>query len=94
MTALDRAKTNGGKKKKNKLPLIFGVTFASEFAILSSGFGAIFLRKRQNAKPQSNTTPMTNHVHRHGLGTGMSPLVGQQFASDTNDSYVVQEEHH
>ncbi|XP_024009372.1 uncharacterized protein At1g24485 [Eutrema salsugineum] len=33
----DGAKTNGGKKKKNKLPLILGVTFASAFAVLSSG---------------------------------------------------------
>ncbi|KAL0713654.1 hypothetical protein Bca4012_020632 [Brassica carinata] len=82
------AKSSGGKKKKkNKLPLIFGVTFASAFAILSSMFGAIFLRKRQNAKPQSNTTPTTS------TGTGMSPLVEQQFASDTDPSYVVQDDH-
>ncbi|KAG2329846.1 hypothetical protein Bca52824_001026 [Brassica carinata] len=86
------AKSSGGKKKKkNKLPLIFGVTFASAFAILSSMFGAIFLRKRQNAKPQSNTTPTTSTGN--GTGTGMSPLVEQQFASDTDPSYVVQDDH-
>ncbi|XP_018437433.2 uncharacterized protein At1g24485-like [Raphanus sativus] len=82
------AKNNGGKKKKNKLPLILGVTFASAFAILSSTFGAIFLRKRQNAKPQSNPTPTTS------TGTGMSPLFEQQFSSDTDHSYVVQDDHH
>ncbi|KAL0790080.1 hypothetical protein Bca101_006326 [Brassica carinata] len=85
------AKNNGGKNKKNKLPLILGVTFASAFAILSSTFGAIFLRKRQNAKPQSNTTPTTSTGN--GTGTGMSPLVEQQFASDTDHSYVVQDHH-
>ncbi|EOA23965.1 hypothetical protein CARUB_v10017183mg [Capsella rubella] len=90
---LDVTKTKGGrKKKKNKLPLIFGVTFASAFAILSSGFGAIFFRKRQNAIPHSNTTPTMSTGH--GTGTGMSPLVEQQFVSDTNDSYVVQDEQH
>ncbi|XP_010503243.1 PREDICTED: uncharacterized protein At1g24485-like [Camelina sativa] len=88
----DVTKIKGGKKKKNKLPLIFGVTFASAFAILSSGFGAIFLRRRQNARPHSNTTPTMSTGH--GTNTGMSPLVEQQFVSDTNDSYVVQEEHH
>ncbi|CAH2065235.1 unnamed protein product [Thlaspi arvense] len=88
----DGTKNNGGKKKKSKLPLILGLTFASVFAILSSAFGAIFLRKRQNAKPQSNTAPTTSTGH--GTGTGMSPLVGQQFASDTSDSYVVQDDHH
>ncbi|KAF8053510.1 hypothetical protein N665_1408s0002 [Sinapis alba] len=85
-------KNNGGKKKKNKLPLILGVTFASAFAILSSTFGAIFLRKHQNAKPHPNTTPTTSTGN--GIGTGMSPLVGQQIASDTDHSYVVQDDHH
>ena len=60
MMAIGEAKNNGGKKKKNKLPLILGVAFASAFVILSSTFGAIFLRKRQNTKPQSNTTPTTS----------------------------------
>ncbi|KAF8046184.1 hypothetical protein N665_3966s0001, partial [Sinapis alba] len=77
-------KNNGGKKKKNKLPLILGVTFASAFAILSSTVGAIFLRKRQNAKPHPNTTPTTSTGNE--TGTGMSPLVGQQIASDTDHS--------
>ncbi|KAL1196111.1 hypothetical protein V5N11_027785 [Cardamine amara subsp. amara] len=85
-------KNNGGDKKKNKLPLILGVTFASAFAILASTFGAIFLKKRKNAKPQSNTIPTTSAGH--GIGTRMSPLFGQQFASDTNDSHVVQDETH
>nr|VDC97003.1 unnamed protein product [Brassica oleracea] len=92
MMAIGGAKNNGGKKKKNKLPLILGVAFASAFVILSSTFGAIFLRKRQNAKPQSNTTPTTST--ENGTGTGMSPLVEQQFASDTDHSYVVQDDHH
>ncbi|KAL1196114.1 hypothetical protein V5N11_027786 [Cardamine amara subsp. amara] len=83
-------KSNGGNKKKNKLPLILGVTFASAFAILSSTVGVIFFKKRQNAKPQSNTIPTISSGHE--VGTGMSPLFGQQFASDTNDSNVVQDE--
>uniref|UniRef100_A0A1J3HTA5 Malectin-like domain-containing protein n=1 Tax=Noccaea caerulescens TaxID=107243 RepID=A0A1J3HTA5_NOCCA len=87
------AKTSGGNKKKNKLPLILGVTFASAFAILSSAFGAIFIRRRQNGKTRSSTAPPTSSTG-HGTGTGMSPLFGQQFASDTNDSYVVQDDHH
>ncbi|CAH2065232.1 unnamed protein product [Thlaspi arvense] len=78
----DEAKATGGKKKKIKLPLILGVTFASAFAILSSAFGAIFIRKSGNAKPRSNTAPTTSTGHE--TGTGMSPLVGQQSASDTN----------
>lgn len=57
---LGGAKSIGGKKKKSKLPLILGVTFASTFVALSSAFAAIFLRKRQNAKPQCNTTPTTS----------------------------------
>ncbi|CAH8356539.1 unnamed protein product [Eruca vesicaria subsp. sativa] len=86
------AKNNGVKKTKSKLPLILGITLASAFAILSSTFGAIFLRKRQNAKPQSNTTPTISTGN--GTGTGMSPLVGKQFASDTDHSYAVQDDHH
>lgn len=30
----------------------------------------------------------------NGTGTGMSPLVEQQFASDADHSYVVQDDHH
>ncbi|KAL1215000.1 hypothetical protein V5N11_007776 [Cardamine amara subsp. amara] len=77
------AKTNGGKKKNNnKLPLILGVTFASAFAAISSAIAAIFLRKRQHAKPQPNTLPTTSTGH--GTGTGISPLVGQHMASDAS----------
>ncbi|CAL9247452.1 unnamed protein product [Arabidopsis halleri] len=90
--ALGGAKNNGGKKKKNKLPLILGLTFTFAFVIFSSAVGATFLRKRQIAKLQSNTTQTTSAGH--GIGTGMSPLVEQQFASDANDSYVVQDERH
>ncbi|CAH8267627.1 unnamed protein product [Arabidopsis lyrata] len=86
------AKNNGGKKKKNKLPLILGLTFTFAFVIFSSAVGATFLRKRQIVKLQSNTTQTTSAGS--GLGTGMSPLVEQQFASDANDSYIVQDERH
>ncbi|CAH8267625.1 unnamed protein product [Arabidopsis lyrata] len=85
---------NGGSKvgkKKNNLPLILGVTFASVFVVFWSAFVVNILRKRQNAKPESNTAPSTST--EHGIGTGESPLFGQQTASDTNDSYVVQDEY-
>ncbi|KAG7559863.1 Malectin-like domain [Arabidopsis thaliana x Arabidopsis arenosa] len=108
-TRTNKNAVGGGANKvrrKNKLPLILGVTFASVFVALSSAFAAIFLRKRPHAKPQSNTLPTTS--------TGISPLVGQQLASDANhpghdepgvydideligvnDSYVVhQDDHH
>ncbi|KAG7627522.1 putative Malectin-like domain-containing protein [Arabidopsis thaliana] len=85
------AKSSGGKKN-NKLPLILGVTFASAFAVLASAFAAIW-KKRQNAKSQSNST-VPNTSTEHGAGTGMSPLVGQQFASDMSDSYVAEDGHH
>ncbi|KFK22575.1 hypothetical protein AALP_AAs56943U000100, partial [Arabis alpina] len=75
-------KSIGGKKKKSKLPLILGLTFASTFVALSTAFATIILRKRQNAKPQSNTAPTTSMGHV--IGTGMSPLVEQQLASDTD----------
>ncbi|CAL9247454.1 unnamed protein product, partial [Arabidopsis halleri] len=81
-------------KKKNNLPLILGVTFASVFVVLWSAFVVYILRKRQNAKPQSNTAPTTSTgIYMHGIGTGESPLYGEQTASDTNDSYVVQDEY-
>ncbi|CAN8254984.1 unnamed protein product [Cochlearia groenlandica] len=86
-------KNNGGKKKKNNIGFILGVTFAAAFAVISSTFGAIFLRKRRNAKPQSNTAPQTTSTV-NGMGTGMSPLVGEQLASDADHSYVVQDNHH
>ncbi|KAL9294029.1 putative Malectin-like domain-containing protein [Arabidopsis thaliana] len=81
-----------GGKKKSSLPLILGVTFASVFVLLWSAFVVNILRKRQNAKPVSNTAPTTST--ERGIGTGTSPLFGQEMASDTNDSYVVQNEQH
>ncbi|XP_010426065.1 PREDICTED: uncharacterized protein At1g24485-like [Camelina sativa] len=70
------------RKKKNKLPLILGLTFASVFVALSSAFAAIFLRKRTHAKPQSNTLPTTSRGP--GKVKGISPLVGQELASDAS----------
>ncbi|OAP06583.1 hypothetical protein AXX17_AT3G40140 [Arabidopsis thaliana] len=81
-----------GGKKKNSLPLILGVTFASVFVLLWSAFVVNILRKRQNAKPLSNTAPTIST--ERGIGTGTSPLFGQEMASDRNDWYVGQGEQH
>ncbi|CAH2065228.1 unnamed protein product [Thlaspi arvense] len=73
----------GRRKKISKLPLILGVTFSSAFVALSSAFAAIFIKRRHNAKPQSNKAPTKSTGS--GVVTGISPLVGQQLAGDVSN---------
>ncbi|RID56697.1 hypothetical protein BRARA_F00125 [Brassica rapa] len=68
-------------KPKPKLPVILSASLASAFAAISSVFLAIFCKRSQNAKSQSNTEPATSTGS--AAEAGVEPLVGQQLASDS-----------
>ncbi|CAN7083609.1 unnamed protein product [Brassica oleracea var. botrytis] len=68
-------------KPKSKLPVILGAALTSAFAAISSVFAAIFCKRSQNAKSQSNTEPATSTGS--AAEAGVEPLVEQQLASDS-----------
>ncbi|KAH0920647.1 LOW QUALITY PROTEIN: hypothetical protein HID58_020665 [Brassica napus] len=68
-------------KPKPKLRVILSASLASAFAAISSVFLAIFCKRSQNAKSQSNTEPATSTGS--AAEAGVEPLVGQQLASDS-----------
>ncbi|CAF2055796.1 unnamed protein product [Brassica napus] len=68
-------------KPKSKLPVILGASLGSAFASISSVFVAIFCKRSQNAKSQSNTEPATSTGS--AAEAGVEPLVGEQLASDS-----------
>ncbi|XP_010412589.1 PREDICTED: uncharacterized protein At1g24485-like [Camelina sativa] len=66
--------------KNNKLPTILGSVSAVAFVLIAYVFIAIILANRRKARLQALAIP-TSVAH---MGTGASPLFGQQMGNDSN----------
>ncbi|EFH53731.1 predicted protein [Arabidopsis lyrata subsp. lyrata] len=68
--------------KNSKLPTILGSVSAVVFALIAYVFIAVILANRRKARLQALAIP-TSVAH---MGTGASPLFGQQMGNDSNQS--------
>ncbi|ESQ37365.1 hypothetical protein EUTSA_v10002849mg [Eutrema salsugineum] len=74
------------EEKKSKLPIIIGVVIAvAVVLIIAYVFIAIFLGNRRRARMQALALPASTVTN---LGTGASPLDGQQIGNDSNQPTI------